>query len=104
MKRSNTQQASRRKEEIIVATGVIAGATVGAIAGAIGMIAGAIFGGVVGMAAGHRLVRDDARASGHDADLDHTIGVSGGDMGAASANQPHGLRGANPATSARNTP
>jgi hypothetical protein len=85
---------SHRKEEIVAAAGAIAGASLGAIAGPPGMVAGAVIGGAIGAAAGHRLETEDAREEAHTAELDHTIGISGGDMGAASPNQPPAVRGA----------
>jgi hypothetical protein len=85
---------SHRKEEIVAAAGAIAGASLGAIAGPPGMVAGAVIGGAIGAAAGHRLEKDDVIADEHDAELDKTIGVSGGDLGAASPNQPPAKRGA----------
>ncbi len=94
MKRKGKKQVSHRKEEIVAAAGAIAGASIGAIAGPPGMIAGALLGGAVGSIAGHRLEKEDAFASQHDADLDEAIGVVGGDLGAASPHQPPAVRGA----------
>ncbi len=94
---------SHRKEEIVAAAGAIAGASLGAIAGPPGMVAGAVIGGAIGAAAGHRLEKEDARAEEHTAELDHTIGVSGGDLGAASPNQPPAVRGAYSGASAGTT-
>jgi phage tail tape-measure protein len=91
--KSKKKNVSHRKEEIVAAAGAIAGASLGAIAGPPGMIAGAVIGGAIGIAAGHQLETEDAVASDHDADLDRTIGLSGGDVGAASPNQPPAVRG-----------
>jgi uncharacterized membrane protein len=68
------------------------------------MIAGAVIGGAVGIVAGHRLEKDDALASDHDAELDHTIGISGGDIGAASPKQPPAVRGTYSGSSAGASP
>jgi hypothetical protein len=87
-------RVSHRKEEIVAAAGAIAGASLGAVAGPPGMVAGAVIGGAIGAVAGHRLEKEDASTDAHDAELDKTIGVSGGDLGVASPNQPRAVRGA----------
>lgn len=69
-------------------TGVAAGATAGSVAGPPGALLGAVVGGALGAIAGHAL---EAHAREEDAiqrELDETIGVLGGDLGAADPNQP----------------
>jgi phage tail tape-measure protein len=99
MTRKGRKKVSHRKEEIVAAAGAIAGASIGAVAGPPGMIAGAIIGGVIGTVAGNRLEKEDAVESQHDAELDRAIGVTAGDLGAASPNQPPAIRGAYSAAS-----
>ena len=70
------------------AAGAAAGAIAGTIAGPIGMAIGAVIGGFVGGAAGVAVERADQEQSLHDEQLDRDIGVSGGDIGEASPNQP----------------
>lgn len=63
-------------------SGAVAGATTGALAGPPGMIAGGVIGVAVGTLAGMVLEKDERATEEHDGELDETIGVSGGDMGA----------------------
>ncbi len=93
MKNKNLKKKSHAKEEIVAVAGAIAGGAVGAMGGPAGIVAGAIMGGAVGTAIGHTLEKDDERAHEVEEDLDKDIGVSGGDLGAASPNQPPAKRG-----------
>jgi len=70
------------EEEVGAALGVVAGAAVGAVAGPVGMIVGASLGSVIGEAAAHTLKEESARQSLHDRELDETIGVTSGPVGA----------------------
>jgi hypothetical protein len=54
----------------------------------------------MGMVIGKTLDREDDRQRLHDADLDREIGVQGGNIGAASPNQPPARMGAYSAASA----
>ena len=73
--------------------GAVAGVATGAVAGPIGMIAGGVIGTVAGALAGNALSDDDAENSQEAHKLDDEIGVTKGDLGAASANQPKATRG-----------
>ncbi len=70
------------------AAGAAAGAIAGTIAGPIGMAIGAVIGGFVGGAAGVAVESADQEQSLHDEQLDREIGVSGGNIGEASPDQP----------------
>jgi hypothetical protein len=70
------------------AAGAAAGAIAGTIAGPVGMAIGAVIGGFVGGAAGVAVETADKEKSAHDAQLDQEIGVSGGNIGEASPEQP----------------
>lgn len=63
-------------------SGAVAGATTGALAGPPGIIAGGVIGVAVGTLAGMALEKDEHATEERDSELDETIGVSGGDMGA----------------------
>lgn len=80
--------------------GAVAGAATGAVAGPLGAIAGGVIGTLAGALAGTALSEDDEVHSRADARLDEDIGVSGGDMGAASKDQPKSKRGTISAASA----
>jgi hypothetical protein len=80
--------------------GAVAGAATGALAGPIGAIAGGVIGTLAGALAGNALSEDDEVHSRADKKLDKAIGVSGGDMGAASKDQPKSKRGTFSAASA----
>jgi hypothetical protein len=70
------------------ASGVAVGAVTGAIAGPAGMAAGAVLGGAIGAIAAAALELDREDASSKDAQLDLAIGVTGGNIGEASPDQP----------------
>jgi hypothetical protein len=91
-----------RKERIGtgMVAGVVAGAAVGAIAGPAGVVVGGVLGGVTGAAAGGAIANDAERRHAHAHDVDREIGVTGGDIGAASSNQPPARIGAFSAGSA----
>jgi|GEM_PF-2451907 len=73
--------------------GVLAGAAMGAFAGPIGIVAGGVIGAVAGAAAGVALGEQAAVTAAADRKLDEEIGVTGGDIGAASPNAPASSRG-----------
>jgi hypothetical protein len=85
-----------RKERVETAmlTGVVAGVAIGAVAGPAGMIAGGVIGGVTGAVTGGALADDAERRHAHAHDLDRDIGVTGGDIGAASKDAPPARIGA----------
>lgn len=70
------------------AAGAAAGAIAGTLAGPIGMAIGAVIGGFVGGAAGVAVESADQEQSLRDEQLDREIGVSGGNLGEASPDQP----------------
>jgi phage tail tape-measure protein len=74
------------------ATGAAAGAAIGAFAGPPGAIAGALIGAAAGAATGAAL-GSDHDAEDEDKKLDEEIGVTSGDLGAASPNAPRAVRG-----------
>ncbi len=80
--------------------GAAAGAAVGAIAGPVGAIAGGLVGTAIGALAGQTLDEKDAEETEHDQKLDRDIGVTKGDLGAASPDQPPARRGVYSAASA----
>lgn len=71
-----------------VMAGEIAGAVVGSIAGPVGVVAGMVVGGLAGTAVGAGLEADEKRHRVRDEELDETIGVIGGDMGAVQPGPP----------------
>jgi uncharacterized protein YqgC (DUF456 family) len=62
--------------------GTVAGVVVGVFAGPPGLVAGGLVGGAIGILIGSTLENVDARQAAHDRELDKTIGVIGGDIGA----------------------
>jgi hypothetical protein len=58
------------------------------------MVAGAVIGAAMGAVIGHALDKEDERKESHDAELDREIGVTEGDLGAASPDQPAAVVGA----------
>ena len=70
------------------ALGAVSGAVVGAGAGLPGAVAGAVIGGIAGAIAGGAVDSDDSDRAAHTRELDATIGVSGGDMGAPNLKHP----------------
>lgn len=71
--------------------GAVAGAVVGAVAGAIAgpafSVAGAVVGSALGAAAGETVERAEHERGAHEADLDATIGLTGGGVGTSDANK-----------------
>lgn len=63
-------------------SGAIVGATTGLAGGPPGIVAGGVIGGAIGALAGTVLERDRREGFAHDAELDETIGVIDGDIGA----------------------
>ncbi len=82
----NSERVSRI--ETGAATGTLAGAAVGAVAGPAGIVAGAVIGGVAGAVAGLGIADEAEWRHRHAASLDLDIGVTGGDLGAASPDSP----------------
>ncbi|MEO8875112.1 MAG: hypothetical protein ABI461_05950 [Polyangiaceae bacterium] len=76
------------------AAGAIVGATAGAIAGPAGSIAGAIVGALAGGIAVAAIERSDKANEAHGRELDETIGVSGGELGAPNLKHPAAKIGA----------
>jgi hypothetical protein len=74
--------------------GAIAGAALGSFAGPVGVIAGTTFGGLMGAVADEVLAEERHRAEAHDAELDETIGVIDGAIGAAPPGLPPARFGA----------
>lgn len=70
------------------ASGALAGALVGAAAGPPGAVAGAIVGGVAGALAGAAMDTDAAIQAERTRELDETIGVMDGEMGAPNLEHP----------------
>lgn len=63
-------------------SGALVGATTGLMGGPPGVVAGGVIGGAIGALAGTVLERDRRDGFVHDVELDETIGVVGGDIGA----------------------
>jgi hypothetical protein len=80
--------------EVTAVTGSLAGAAVGAVAGPPGVVAGAVIGGVAGALTGLGVADDAQWRHGHAAALDDAIGVTAGDLGAASPDLPPARIGA----------
>ena len=80
-----------RVAEVMLA-GLVAGGLTGAIAGPVGIVVGAVIGGIVGALAGGTMDDQDVRDRFRHGELDRTIGVTGGDIGAASPSQPPSRR------------
>jgi hypothetical protein len=76
------------------ASGALAGAVMGSIAGPPGMVAGAILGGAAGAVAGATLDTESTREGAHTRDLDATIGVTKGTIGAPNLAHPPAKVGA----------
>jgi len=75
------------------AGGAIAGAALGAVGGPVGVAAGAVIGGMVGALCAKIADEESERVSAHDGELDATIGVSGGTLGAPNLKHPPAKRG-----------
>jgi phage tail tape-measure protein len=88
------------EEGVFARSGAMTGAAAGSVAGPPGMVTGAAIGAAVGAVIGTVLDREDDRKRLHDATLDAEIGVEGGDLGAASPDQPPARRGMYSAASA----
>ena len=82
-----------------VVAGEIAGALVGSAAGPAGAVAGMILGGLVTEVTSEVLERDAVEARRHDEELDETIGVYDGQLGAAPPGAPPARIGAPSAAS-----
>jgi hypothetical protein len=83
-----------------VALGVIAGAAVGAMAGPAGAIVGAAIGAAAGAVGAAAASIDEANREENEAELDETIGVSSGELGAPNLKHPPSKRGTFSAESA----
>lgn len=94
MKKSKLTNGTLAHDVALDLAGALGGAAIGAVAGPIGMVAGGILGVVAGATTGAVLDEADevTRAAGEE--LDETIGVVGGDLGAASPNAPKARVGA----------
>jgi hypothetical protein len=68
--------------ETVTLSGTAVGAAAGAVAGPVGAIAGGVIGTAVGFVAGATLEKEGQRGDAHDRELDRTIGVEEGDLGA----------------------
>jgi hypothetical protein len=79
--------------------GELAGALLGSAAGPVGTVAGMVVGAMAGALTGHVLEDETRRARVHDEELDETIGVMGGELGAASPDSPPARMGAPSAAS-----
>lgn len=77
-----------------VALGVISGAAIGAMAGPVGVAVGAAVGAAAGAAGAAASSIAEAKREKDDAELDETIGVEGGDLGAPNLKHPPSQRGA----------
>jgi hypothetical protein len=95
-KRNSTSTSMKRLEHQSegAAAGALAGALVGAAAGPPGAIAGAILGGAAGAMAGGAMDGQAVADAAHTRQLDATIGVSGGEMGAPNLEHPPARIGA----------
>ena len=89
--------------DVSAASGAVAGAAIGAIAGPIGAVAGGALGTVIGAIAGQVLDENESAEAEHDQQLDRDIGVTEGDLGAASPDAPPAKRGVYSAASAGGT-
>jgi hypothetical protein len=76
--------------EATILSGAIAGAVVGMAGGPPGIVVGSALGIAGGLLAGSALEDDASRTDARDKELDQTIGVAGGDLGAREA-AVHGL-------------
>jgi hypothetical protein len=92
------------EQDMLFVSGAAAGAATGSIAGPPGAIAGAVIGAAVGAVVGRTLDNEQERRHQHDEELDREIGVSDGDLGAASADQPEALVGAYSSASSGGAP
>ena len=88
------RRAAVTAEEAGAVAGEIAGAVIGSAAGPVGAIAGMVIGAVAGGVVGEVLGADAERKHRHDEVLDETIGVFGGDLGAAKPGSPPARLGA----------
>jgi hypothetical protein len=70
------------------ASGALAGGVMGAGAGPVGIAAGAIIGGIAGAIAGAVLDEDSSEQAERTRELDATIGVTEGDLGAPNLKHP----------------
>ncbi|HEY1957344.1 MAG TPA: hypothetical protein VGH28_17115 [Polyangiaceae bacterium] len=87
-RKKNKLGKNHRTEEIVAASGTVAGAMFGSMVGPVGTVAGAIVGGVVGAGAGVYLEDRAERERWHEDELDEDIGVYDGTLGAAPEDAP----------------
>lgn len=71
--------------------GVVSGVALGAVVGPIGVVLGSALGVGVGLAAGHVLLREEAKKSLRTRELDAIIGITSGSLGVGGvgASLPH---------------
>jgi hypothetical protein len=101
MKRKRDKATLRRIEHEAegAASGAIVGSVVGAAAGPAGVAAGAVIGGIAGALAGEALHEEAAERTERTRELDATIGVTEGDLGAPNLRHPPANVGAYSAAS-----
>jgi len=80
--------------EAAAIAGEIAGAVIGSAAGPVGLVAGMVVGALAGTLVGEGLEAGEERARKHEEELDETLGISGGDIGAVQSVPPPALSGA----------
>ena len=90
-KRDDHAGAGELAAEALV--GAAAGAATGVLAGPPGIVIGALLGGAIGAAAGAVLHRDHAEHEAANEQLEHDIGVIGGNIGEAAPGAPPAVRG-----------
>jgi hypothetical protein len=91
MSKRNREPALKKTHHAVEAgaiAGEIAGAVIGSAAGPAGIVAGMVVGALAGTLVGEGLEVDEARVRAHDQELDETIGVTGGDLGAVQPRTP----------------
>lgn len=75
-------------EAAAIVSGAIAGGAIGAVAGPPGIVVGGALGGMAATLATAVIEREEHAREVHEAELDETIGVIDGTMGAASPDAP----------------
>jgi phage tail tape-measure protein len=88
------KRAKGRAEEAAAIAGEIAGGIVGSAAGPAGTVAGMVIGAIAGTVVGAGLEAGEEDAERHQRELDETIGVQGGNLGAARPDAPPARIGA----------
>lgn len=92
--------AHRTEHEVEgAASGALAGGVVGAAAGPAGIVTGAVVGGIAGAIAAAVMDQEASRRAARNRELDATIGVSEGDLGAPNLQHPPAVVGAYSAAS-----